>query len=181
MIWAITGPPGVGKSTVLSKVVLRLKSAGLIVGGCSTAEVRRRGSRIGFEILDLTDGRRGELASLKLRLGPKVGRYRVNLGDLASIGAEALERAAVRSEVIVVDEVGPLELVSPEFRRAVKTCMGSGKPMLVVIHERLDDDLLNEIKGVAAETVTVTSDNREEVPAALGDSVMDSIGGPRSR
>ena len=63
MILLLTGSPGVGKSTVVSKVVLRLKSAGIIVGGCTTAEKRRGGARVGFEVRDLTTGRTGELAS----------------------------------------------------------------------------------------------------------------------
>ncbi|HEY6282826.1 MAG TPA: nucleoside-triphosphatase, partial [Nitrososphaerales archaeon] len=62
-IWLVTGTPGVGKSTLVSKVIMRLKSAGVIVGGCTTYELRSKGSRVGFEVLDLTTGRRGELAS----------------------------------------------------------------------------------------------------------------------
>ena len=58
-IWLLTGPPGVGKSTIVSRVILRLKSAGVIVGGCSTTERKVKGARVGFEVLNLTDGTRG--------------------------------------------------------------------------------------------------------------------------
>ncbi|MBI3840879.1 MAG: NTPase [Thaumarchaeota archaeon] len=180
MIWAITGPPGVGKSTVVSKVVLRLKSAGIIVGGCTSAQRRRGGSRTGFEIRDLTDGKNAELASLDGKLGPKVGRYRVNLRALADVGAESLRGAAARSEVIIIDEVGPLELVSPEFRRGVKACVDSGKPILAVVHERLDDELLNELRSKASETYALTVENREEAAERLGDALLRAAGGPKS-
>jgi nucleoside-triphosphatase len=178
-IWLVTGPPGVGKSTVVSKVVLRMKSAGVIVGGCSTSEKRTGGARVGFEVKDLTTGRTGELASATSRFGPKVGRYRVNLTDLARVGAAGLHEAADRSELIVIDEVGPMELVSPEFRRAVRECIDSGKPILAVVHERLEDDLLNELRQKATSFVALTVETRNGLADELGTALIAAVGGPR--
>jgi nucleoside-triphosphatase len=178
-IWLVTGPPGVGKSSLVSKVILKLKSAGVIVGGCTTAEVRAGGSRVGFEIRDLTSGRKGELASVASKFGPKVGRYRVNLSDLAKVGAAGAEAAATGSEVIVIDEVGPMELVSPEFRRAVAKCIASGKPMLAVVHERLEDDLLHELRSGAVETFVLSVENRDQVTDAVASVLLKAAGGPR--
>ena len=180
-IWLVTGPPGVGKSTAVSKVVLRLKSAGVIVGGFSTAEKKSGGARVGFEIRDLSTGRSGELASLDSRFGPRVGRYRVNLTDLANIGAAGLDLAALNSEMIVIDEVGPMELVSPEFRRAVLRCVESGKPLLAVVHERLDDDVLNLLRTKAEEIFVLAVDTRNQAADKLGDVLLEAVGGPKLR
>ncbi len=178
-IWLVTGPPGVGKSTTVSKIILRLKSAGVIVGGCSTSERRSGGARVGFEVKDLTTGRSGELASVSSKFGPRVGRYRVNLTDLAKVGAAGLDAAADSSEVIVIDEVGPMELVSPEFRRAVRKCVDSGKPILAVVHERLEDDLLNELREKATTTFSLTVETRDSLTEELGAALMDAAGGPK--
>lgn len=121
----------------------------------------------------------GELASLT-GLGPRVGRYRVNLADLSAIGAAGLTKAAVVSEVIVIDEVGPMELVSPEFRRSVRACIDSGKPILAVVHERLEDDLLAELREKAKETVAVTIESRDEVADTLARSLLQAAGGPKT-
>ncbi len=164
---------------MVSRVVMRLKSAGVIVGGCTTQERRSKGARVGFAITDLTDGRTGELASLSLKMGPKVGRYKVNLADLAGVGAAGVAKAAESSEVIVVDEVGPLELVSPEFRRSVRAAVDSGKPLLAVVHEKLEDDLLNELRGAAARTFVLSLENREEVAEELAADLLDAAGGPK--
>jgi len=164
---------------VVSKVVLRLKSAGIIVGGCTTAEKRSGGTRTGFEVRDLTSGRTGELASTSSKFGPRVGRYRVNLTDLARVGAAGVEAASSSSEMIVIDEVGPMELVSPEFRRAVKKCIDSGKPMLAVVHERLDDDLLNELRSKANAEFTLSVENRESVAEQLGNLLLEAAGGTK--
>jgi nucleoside-triphosphatase len=178
-VWLVTGPPGVGKSTLVSKVVLKLKSAGVIVGGCTTSEVRSGGARVGFDVMDLTSGRKGELASVATKFGPKVGRYRVNLTDLAKIGAAGVESAAEGSEVIVIDEVGPMELVSPEFRRAVSKGLESGKPILAVAHEKLEDDLLNTLRADAEDTFVLTVENRDSVTDQVASVLLDAAGGPK--
>lgn len=178
-IWLVTGPPGVGKSTLVSRVVLKLKSSGVIVGGCTTSEVKERGARVGFRVRDLTTGRTGELASLSSKFGPKVGRYRVNLTDLAAVGAAGVDGAAAASEVIVIDEVGPMELVGPEFRRAVQKAMGSGRPLLAVVHERLEDDILSQLRASAEEIFELTTENREEAVDRVADALLGAAGGPK--
>jgi nucleoside-triphosphatase len=89
----LTGNPGVGKTTVLMKTVSALKEKGYCVGGMLSREAREGGMRVGFEILDLSSGRRGWLAHVKHKAGPQVGKYRVNIKDLDSIGAQAVTYA----------------------------------------------------------------------------------------
>lgn len=179
-IWLVTGPPGVGKSTLVSRVILKLKSRGVIIGGCTTGEKRLGGIRVGFEVKDLTNGTTGELASTTAKLGPRVGKYRVNLHDLASFGAKGLSDAADQSELIVVDEIGPMELVSPDFRRAVRKCIDSGKPILAVVHERLEDDLLAELRSKATDMLELDQNNRDDAVDELANQIMSSIKLPKS-
>ena len=178
-IWLVTGSPGVGKSTAVSKIVVKLKSAGVIVGGCTTSEKRSAGARIGFEVRDLSSGRSGELASSTSKFGPRVGRYRVNLTDLAQVGGGGLDSAASSAELIVIDEVGPMELVSPEFRKGVRRCIDSGKPLLAVVHERLEDDLLNELRSKAVSILTLTIENRDGAADELATTLLTAAGGPK--
>jgi len=86
----ITGSPGSGKTTVLLNAIEALKVRGYSVGGMISREVRTCGTRVGFEILDLSNGRRGWLAHVNQKQGPRVGRYHVNLDDLNNIGARAI-------------------------------------------------------------------------------------------
>jgi nucleoside-triphosphatase len=174
-IFVLTGAPGVGKSTVVSKVLVRLRSRGVIVGGCLSIERRAHGQRVGFAVRDLSTGVEGELASAKGSLGPRVGRYRVNLTDLAAVGAKGLLDAASHSELIVIDEVGPMELVSPDFRRAVKACVASGRPIFAVLHERMQDDLLEEMKSQARYNEVVTLENRDSLPDDLAPRLLQAL------
>jgi nucleoside-triphosphatase len=175
-IWAVTGPPGIGKSTVVSRVILRLMSAGIIVGGCTTLEKKVKGVRVGFEVRDLGSGAFGELASVAAKMGPRVGKYRVNLVDLSRVGAAGLFEAATSAEAIVIDELGPMELVSPDFRRGVRACIDADKQLIAVVHERLDDDLVNEVKEKAEKVFTLTVENREAVAEELAGAVLAELG-----
>ncbi|GJP30368.1 hypothetical protein CLOM_g797 [Closterium sp. NIES-68] len=61
----VTGPPGVGKTTLITRVIERVKDAlpAVTLRGFTTEEVRRAGERIGFDIVTL-DGTRVALARL---------------------------------------------------------------------------------------------------------------------
>ena len=54
----LTGTPGVGKTTVLTKTVEMLRKQGYNVGGMLSHEVREGGVRVGFEIQDLASDKR---------------------------------------------------------------------------------------------------------------------------
>ena len=171
--WLLTGPPGIGKSTVVSKVIYLIRSKGYGVGGCLTKERRRGRERIGFTITNLMTGTEGPLASSETSLGPRVGRYRVDVKGLAEVGAAALRGAAVGAELIVIDEVGPMELTSPEFKRAVEACLGSGRPLLAVVHEMMKDPLIDQIKALPGKMmIEVTLQNRDGLPATIAREIL---------
>ncbi|MEM3623588.1 MAG: NTPase [Candidatus Bathyarchaeia archaeon] len=160
----LTGSPGIGKTTVLLKVVEVLKDKGYIVGGMISREVRSCGTRVGFEILDLGSDRRGWLAHVNQKVGPQVGRYRVNLEDLDAVGAEAILKAVEECDVIAVDEIGPMELFSEKFRLAVKMAVESPKPIIGVVHWKAKHKLIDEVKTRKdAEIYAVTYENRDKI------------------
>jgi nucleoside-triphosphatase len=171
--WLLTGPPGIGKSTVVSKVIYLVRSKGYGVGGCLTRERRKGRERVGFTIIDLMSGLEGPLASSESSLGPRVGRYRVNVKGLAELGATALRRAADGAEVIVIDEVGPMELTSPEFKKAAEACFHSGRPLLAVVHDKMKDPLIDMIRALPGkEMIEVTLHNRDGLPESLAGQIL---------
>nr|KAF6395508.1 nucleoside-triphosphatase, cancer-related [Rousettus aegyptiacus] len=90
----LTGPPGVGKTTLIQKASAALKSSGVPVDGFYTEEVRQGGRRIGFDVVTLS-GLRGPLS----RVGPepppggrgcRVGQYVVDLTSFEQLALPAL-------------------------------------------------------------------------------------------
>ncbi|MFW6117691.1 MAG: NTPase, partial [Thermoproteota archaeon] len=156
-MWFITGKPGTGKTTVLSKIIESLRDRGYKVGGMVSREAREEGTRVGFKVKDLGNGKIGWLAHVKYGRGPQVGKYRVNLDDLKKIGADAISTAVDHAGVVAIDEIGPMELYSERFKKAVRKAMNSGKLVVGTVHWRAGDELIEEIKRREdAEMVEVT-------------------------
>jgi nucleoside-triphosphatase len=172
----VTGRPGIGKTSVLLRAVEGLKSKGYKIGGMVSREVREKGVRIGFEIIDFYSGRKGWLAHVDQPDGPKVSKYRVNLNDLNVIGAGSIRDAAKNAEIIVIDEIGPMELFSQAFREAVVEAMNSGKPLLGTIHFKARAPLINYIRNRDdAEIMEVTYENRTYLHNILIEKVVQSL------
>jgi nucleoside-triphosphatase len=172
----ITGSPGVGKTTVLTKTVDVLRERGCRVGGMLSREVREEGVRVGFEIIDLSSDERGWLAHVNQKTGPQVGKYRVNLADLENVGAKAIVDAVEDCDVIAIDEIGPMELFSEKFRNAVKTALQSSKLVIAVVHWKAKDKLVNDVKAREdAEIFTVTPENRETLSKTIVDKAELSL------
>ena len=131
----ITGPPGIGKTTLMLKLEKYCREKGFRIGGIITQEVRENGERIGFKIRDIASGREGWLARTSGEGGPRIGRYSVVTDDFEEIGVKALNASATfgRLEVVLVDEIGPMELTSENFRRAIRTLANSGRILVVTV------------------------------------------------
>ncbi len=154
---AVTGPPGIGKSTLVEKAAA---ASGHRVGGMLAKDKRFKDRRIGFELVDLASGATGMLAD-ESGSGPKLGKYRVHLDELDKIGAKAVEDA-INYDLIVVDEIGPMELSSRRFVLAVEKAMASPKPMIVVLHEWSSHPLAKKIRGTF-QVIVVTRENRDSL------------------
>lgn len=158
---AVTGSPGIGKSTVVAKVIEKLADhPGFKIGGIQTTEIRKEGRREGFSIRDLATGKVGTLSNIK-GSGPRLGKYHVNLEDLEKIGAWAL-RNALSCDLIVIDEIGPMELISKSFVSAVEEVLESNKPILAVLHYSSRHPLAQRVRK-EFEVLTVDTKNRDDL------------------
>lgn len=172
-VWLITGKPGIGKTTCLSRTIYHIKSEGYTVGGVISRELRVHGERTGFELIDLKTGESGILSSTTLDTGPKLGRYRINLQFLSSVGSKALLSSNKLSDLTVCDEIGPMEMFSPDFRRAIDYIINNGGPVLGVIHQRLNDPLIQQIRSSKfVQIYEATLKNREKMPRILAKEIL---------
>jgi len=133
----VTGFPGSGKSSLVAEII---KELGVKSGGIVTPEIRESGVRKGFRIVDLASGKEGILSRVGLP-GPRIGRYGVNLRDIEEIGTEAIKNALEDpgTRLVVMDEVGAMEMISGKFRGIVEDALSSDKDCLIVLHRSFVD------------------------------------------
>ena len=172
----LTGPPGIGKTTVLKKL-LGLHY-GLRLSGFYTEEVREHGRRRGFRAVCI-EGPPRVIADLGFRGAHRVGAYGV---DVAAIDRLSMEALAPRAEVdlYVVDEVGKMECLSQLFVLALQTLLVEGRPLIGTIALR-GGGFIAEVKerpGVELRPVSVA--NRARLPELLRDELARLLGPARN-
>ena len=159
----LTGRPGIGKTTVIQKVI---KALGNQAGGFYTEEIRNSdGRRTGFRLVTLS-GRESVMAHVDLRGRgrPRVSRYAVDVDAIESVGVAALREAIASDRVVVVDEIGKMELFCDAFREAVVEAVG-GKPRVIGTVMRGRNPWVDELKTRdQVEVWEVTTRNRDELP-----------------
>jgi nucleoside-triphosphatase len=160
----------------LLKVAEVLKVKGYSVGGMISRDVRTSGSRVGFEVMDLNRGNKGWLASVHQERGPQVGKYRVNIGDLNDVGVKAIVEACEKLDVVVIDEIGPMELFSEQFREAVEKAVESRKLVVSTIHWKMSSELIDSIKKREDAAIYIlTNENRSHVLEEIAREALDLL------
>lgn len=164
----VTGPPRSGKTTAVERTVDRLEARGLVAGGVYCPELREDGERVGFEIRDVLTGDGRVLAHVDRTSGPSVGTYRVDVAAVDELCAEAFPRAFAEADVVVVDEIAPMELFGDAFVAGVRRALDADQPLLAAVHYRSEAGFVGEVK--AREDVAlfeVDEATRDELPARL--------------
>ncbi len=155
----LTGGPGVGKTTIIKQALSRVS---VRVGGFFTEEIRTGGVRQGFRIVTL-DGRSAILSHVDIKGPYRVGKYGVDIEGLDRVGVAAVKDAIKGCDLVVIDEIGKMELFSPYFREAVLEAIDSGKKVLgtIMLASHPWADEIKRRPTVA--TISVTRMNRGQV------------------
>jgi nucleoside-triphosphatase len=163
-----TGRPGCGKTTLIKRIVNKLEQA---AGGFYTLEIRERGERVGFKIVTI-DGKEAVFAHVNFDTSQRLGKYGLDLSALENIGIEAV-RAAVRArQLVVIDEIGPMEIRSAIFRDVVNEAFDGGAPILATITARSFPftDAIKERSDVTM--IDVRPSNRDQLVSELSEQFV---------
>lgn len=161
----LTGRPGIGKTTVIKKLVNLMKDKAI---GFWTEEFRdsKTNKRLGFKVIT-TDGKISTLADKNLTSPFKVGSYGVNIKDFEEVVIPLLEKAIMqKNKIIIIDEIGKMELFSEKFLNLIKKIVFSSDYSIIAtipikdIHPVVAS--LRKLENI--NLIEITTENRDKVP-----------------
>jgi nucleoside-triphosphatase THEP1 len=173
-IGLLTGPVGVGKTTVAERVVGLAHRSGAICGGLlSPAMMNGCGQKVGIWGVDILTAERRILARTERDLGgPQVGPYSFD-GAALSWAVGVLDQAIGACDLLVVDEVGRLELERGIGLHDIVPRLASGQVgrSLVLVRDFLLDELRARLagpkSGIRQGVFRVSEDNRRDLPQSI--------------
>jgi len=125
----ITGFPGMGKTTLIRKLYEALKDFHPV--GFYTTEIREKGMRKGFELVNL-EGKKGVLSHVDIKSRYRVGRYKVDVSGFEDF-LDGITFLDPSSALIMIDEIGKMECLSTQFDRMMKEVLDSEKRVIATI------------------------------------------------
>ena len=137
----ITGKPRSGKSTLALSLISELRLKEKWVSGILTPEIIKNKERTGFRIIDIASDETKVLASIEGK-GPMIGKYHVDLKELDYITEKFISHSE-SADVIIIDEIGKMEMLSEKFRNMVEKVFVMEKPVIAVVNM----EMMNQYSG----------------------------------
>jgi len=157
----VTGPPGIGKTTVMVALAERLSDR--VIAGFHTAEIRQAKRREGFRATTFS-GHQGVLAHVRFSSRHRVGRYGV---DVAGFEQLVLRELARPCDILLIDEIGKMECFSPRFVTTVQGLLDGPTPVVATVAVR-GGGFISEVKARPDVQIwNVTRANRDALPDRL--------------
>ena len=156
----LIGMPGVGKTTLIKKFVAK---ASCPCTGFYTGEIRNAaGQRTGFSVTHIDGSAEDTFASIDFTTKQRVGKYSVNIARFEQVALPAIS-GSNPDQLIVVDEIGKMELFSSKFKEQVMKCL-DGHRFLATITARGGGTFVEKIKERNDVTlIEITRANRDEM------------------
>jgi nucleoside-triphosphatase len=144
----ITGMPSVGKTQTLIKIIEKIEKSGYSVEGMITEPIIENKKRIGFYVVDWQTRDKEVFAHIDMDTKDKIGKYGVDINALENIGVPAIEKAIEDEEIhiIIIDEIGKMEMLSEKFCDVVIEALDSDKPIMVTLHKKSRSPLLQDVR-----------------------------------
>ncbi|CAC12127.1 conserved hypothetical protein [Thermoplasma acidophilum] len=161
----ITGPVGSIKSEALQKIIDMLKNDNLNVQGVLVSKVTNNGKLTGYTIEDIESKRKAQFCFDNFVSRVKIDKLGVDTKILEEILIPSLQKARETADVIVIDEIGKLENTTKKVHAEIEETLKCGKPLIVTLHKRSRNPVLQEIKSLEGVRVfDITPINKNILP-----------------
>jgi nucleoside-triphosphatase len=164
----LTGEREVGKTRLCQRVVGEAERRGFSCAGVLSPALFDGQQKVGISLIDVASGEERSLATADdAPHGVRWGKYRFVPSSL-SWGAELLVKA-IPCDLLVVDELGPLELESRQGLVGALDVLAQGgfSLALVVVRPALLDEMKGRLKGKQPVILEVNLANRDQLPTQV--------------
>ncbi len=156
----LAGDPGVGKTTLILKLTRRFGK--YAITGFYKEDVREEGTRIGFRAVTL-NGSSAIFAHRDYHTEPghRLGQYGVRPEILEALVLPHLDASRKRAQVVFVDEIARMELISDRFKEAVTAVLDSPSVVIASVAAQGTGFTKRVKERTDVEVITVTRKNRD--------------------
>jgi len=171
-IFLLTGKPRAGKTTLIKKLIDEVGPE--ICGGFYTEEIKNETDRIGFRCVSIT-GESVEIAHVDSPSQVRIGRYGIDVERFENFAAKVLQDALRTKKIIVVDEIGFIQMLSADFRQTVQEIISANHIVLgtIPIDSHPEIDKIKYAKGV--KLVSLNEFNREAVSEFMVKDISNAL------
>lgn len=144
-IFIITGSVGEGKTTQIQKIAEALNNQNISTGGILSPRIIKNENTIGYDVLDIaTNERTAFLRKTEDEKLPKIGRYSI-LSEGIQAGCSVLNKSLNNHQVVVIDEVGRLELENKGWAENIRYLINSSKCNLILsVREKFIEQVIEK-------------------------------------
>ncbi len=134
-LFILTGEVNEGKTTVLKSLIKELKQEEISAGGILSLKHYDDERFDGYDLLDIANDNEYPLCRINAKQGSiKQGRYYFDK-EITDLGNKIILDAFKKSDVIFIDEVGPLELSGKGWAPALDVLTGTKATMVWVVRK----------------------------------------------
>lgn len=168
----LTGKPRVGKSTLIKNLINEIGFD--LCGGFYTEEIRNSNDRIGFRCVSM-DGETVEISHVDSPSQIRIGRYGVNVEKFEEFAIRKLNEAMKFKKIIILDEIGFMQMISKPFQKVVKEMVLNRNIVLGTIPADSHPDI-DPIKfSKEVELISVNEWNRDKVSTFLIKEIKETV------
>ena len=161
----ITGPPRCGKSTMITKLIEFYSKKNYKIYGFLTPEVKHINKRVGFDVQDIFTKIKFPLARIgNFNSEFKLGKYSVFIKEFEKYLDSALNMNENEIDLLIIDEIGKMELFSKKFQDFIKKFFQSEIPIIATIGEKINHpvkDFILEIQNTTL--ILLNRENKNDV------------------
>lgn len=174
----LSGVLGLGKTGTLKEIIDMLNEEEVSVGGMITEPIMEDNRQKGYQVMNWQTKEKAVFAHLDFDSSIRVNGYGVDLDALNQVGVRAIEEAMKEEELVLVDEIGKIEVESEEFNEIVKIALKANKPILLTFNKKSRNPLLQDIRRRDdVRILELTDVNRDLLPYKVVDLLKEEMKG----